>query len=74
MSQTQLIMSARGLVVVVLNEIKYLLTRIAAGFIISLIMLLMIYCIANVTLVQTILLIMLLMIAFFLVGSALLDE
>ena len=67
-------MSARGLVVVVLNEIKYLLTRIAAGFIISFIMLLMIYCIANVTLVQTILLIMLLMIAFFLVGSALLDE
>lgn len=67
-------MSARGLVVVVLNEIKYLLTRIAAGFIICFIMLLMIYCIANVTLVQTILLIALSIIVFFLVGSALLDE
>ena len=67
-------MSARGLVVVVLNEIKYLLTRIAAGFIISFILLLMIYCIVNVTIVQIILLILLSLIVFLLVGSAWLDE
>ena len=67
-------MSARGLVVVVFDDLKYVLTRIAVGFIICFIVLLLIYCIASVTLVQTILLIMLLMIAFFLVGSALLDE